>query len=52
MADPEKRNGARLHKPHAAPVPQLAEIAFLIGRFEGEGWLEDPSYRYTKSACG
>ena len=37
---------------HHPPAPQLAVLAFLIGRLRGEGWLGDPSYRYTKEVSG
>ena len=37
---------------HPPPAPQLATLSFLIGRLRGEGWLGDPSYRYTKEVTG
>ncbi len=37
---------------HPAPAPQIAALSFLIGRLRGEGWLGDPSYRYTKEVTG
>jgi hypothetical protein len=37
---------------HPAPAPQIAALSFLIGHLRGEGWLGDPSYRYTKEVTG
>jgi len=40
------------HEIHPAPAPQLAGLAFLVGRLHGEGWLGDRGYRYTKQVSG
>ncbi len=40
------------HEFHRPPAPQLAVLAFLIGRLRGEGWFGDPGSRYTKQVSG
>jgi hypothetical protein len=47
-----ERRAQREGEEHAAPAPQLARLAFLVGRLRGEGWLGERDYHYTKQVVG